>query len=498
MIYCCAFFVICLLPFALMLVKGPSQALQEGSRLQLAPSLKIEGKWNTQFLPEAGAWYEDHFALRNEMITANARLYANVFDTSTSDRVVVGEKGWLYYADSLPDYLGEEQLSDREIFAVAHNLALFEQNLSLMGIRFVFAVAPNKNTLYPEFMPYYYSSFVSDRTNSYDIEDPDKSDHLETSDNLDRLEAALEKEGVTYVSLKKLLSDRISQSEAGEGGSDPLVTGETQPEYLYHAGDSHWNNVGAAMAAAAILDRVGQPHADWEQKPTTKTDDFTGDLSKMLYPASPDREIEYVYPGITDASESAYCYVNEVTDNYDPMIQTVSTTGTGSVVMFRDSFGNALLPFVAASYAEAFFTRGVPWNSSAIFSQGADTVISVKAQRFIPEMLQEAPVIESLPVFDPDLLESLSAMQPTQVPCSLTQEGYLIKISGEVPTDLLQTKTRIVVKGSDDLFYEAFLTGAEADADHAGNGFVLYMQPEKVSQETAGNADPEFSVYFVG
>lgn len=68
----------------------------------------------------------------------------------------------------------------------------------------------------------------------------------------------------------------------------------------------------------------------------------------MLYPAGTDRETDDVprrrlQPGRGHTPDSI----------------TIDTTGSGSgsLLMFRDSFGELLYPFMAASWAEARFSR---------------------------------------------------------------------------------------------------------------------------------------------
>ena len=54
--------------------------------------------------------------------------------------------------------------------------------------------------------------------------------------------------------------------------------------------------------------------------------------------------------------------VEEISSNFDPRITTVNPVKEGSLVMYRDSFGNALLPYMADAYANAYFSRGIPYQ----------------------------------------------------------------------------------------------------------------------------------------
>ena len=89
-----------------------------------------------EWLPQAGDYFQDHFAFRNELVTANALLNGKLLGTSTAQGVIQGSDNWLYYKDSLNDFLGVELLSDRSLYNIAHSLAMMEENLEARGRRF--------------------------------------------------------------------------------------------------------------------------------------------------------------------------------------------------------------------------------------------------------------------------------------------------------------------------------------------------------------------------
>ena len=124
------------------------------------PSLVEDGNLNPAFSEELDGWLTDHFALRSELITANNLLKAGLFATSDEDQVIVGKNGWLYFAETAADYLGQNplsnQLSDEDIVHLATTLDMMNAYVEGRGGKLVFAVAPNKNTLYPDNMPAYY------------------------------------------------------------------------------------------------------------------------------------------------------------------------------------------------------------------------------------------------------------------------------------------------------------------------------------------------------
>ena len=82
---------------------------------------------NPNFLKDAGTWFEDHFAFRDEAITAYALLLEKGFGVSAQERVITGKDGWLFYKDSLADFQGTAPMSERQLFDTAHSLAMIQE-----------------------------------------------------------------------------------------------------------------------------------------------------------------------------------------------------------------------------------------------------------------------------------------------------------------------------------------------------------------------------------
>ena len=429
--YSVLFFGVCLTPLVGMgLTK--EEASSENRTLSAFPALKTEEGLNVNWLSDAGDYFQDHFAFRNELVTANALVNGKIFQVSTASGVIQGTGGWLYYKDSLDDYLGINQLSDRGLFNVAHTLSMMQKNLTARGKKFLFTVAPNKNSLYGEHMPYYDSLKVAE------------------VNNLARLTPILEKEGVNYTDLKSLF--------------------EAQGEVLYHERDSHWNNKGAALAADAIMTDLVKMHDSYKDEAYEVRTDHIGDLDKMLYPKALTPEDEVYYDKTT-----TFAYVGEVESNFDPKITTVNPVKEGSLVMYRDSFGNTLLPFFADAYANAYFSRGVPYQLSDVDTQNADTVVVERAERFLPEMAKNPPVLEgSLTLLDKEE-DEVAADGAENL--TMRRQGLFFQITGKIDPQYLDWDSKIYLRINGQMVYEAFPRNEEG----SDTAFTLYLSTDKLS-----------------
>ena len=457
LLYIIVVFAICLVPSAGIAFTGVSETAGENRTLAGTPKLrKADGSVNQQFFADAGDWFEDHFALRGELVTANARVRSEVFQVSAQDSVIRGTDGWLYYTDSLEDHQGRNLLSGRELFNLAHTLGMVQRSLEAAGVRFLFAVAPNKNSIYPEHMPWYDNGIASEEN------------------NLDHLVPYLEEEGVLYADLKGLLQEAAENSE----------------RELYHQRDSHWTGEGAFLAARKMMDTIGKPYFAQSTAPFEIREDFEGDLAGMLYPTDivPDDEVYYTDPQI-------FAYVTETQSTFDGWIQAINPSREDSLLMYRDSFGNALVPFFAQEYLNAYFDRGEPYDMTKAATLGADTVILVRAERFLEHLTGIPPV---LPAAAQEIDLPVREDGDHLVKCTkqLLSADTICRIEGAVDPDLIGEDTRIFLAvGEADQIYEAFpcditqiLPAASAQEEDKSvtleSGFVLNLPAQQVPEGT--------------
>ncbi len=426
--------VLCVLPFAGMAVR-PTTESTENRTLSAFPSAVADGGINVSFFSQFETWFEEHFAFRNELVFADAKVQSTVFGVSAAERVIRGTDGWLYYTSTLRDYQGTDRLSDRELFAVARNLSLASDALAADGLRFVLAIPPNKNTLYGDHMPYYDAAIV----------DP--------VHEIDRLVPYLEDAGVPYVDLAAAF--------------------RAEPETLYLKRDSHWNNKGALLAYNAIFDGLGKSHDSYEEASAVRQKKEDGDLNRMLFSLYGEREVNYYY----DIPQN-YTVTNDADSVEDAWIETVCEDASGAertLLMFRDSFGNTLLPLAANQYRKAYFTKEALYRLDAqLAATNATDVVFEKVERNLRDFLTMPPLMAAAPVTDAVQAPAASDEPAAAggVTFSVSPYAYdrsYVEIRGEIPAAQADTETLLYVQ-INGACYPAYLTGE--------TGFVFYLKAD--------------------
>lgn len=426
-----AFLTACLIPSVGMLFLPEEPAAANQNLAQPPALITQEGKLNPQVLDEAADYIADHFALRQRLITANAALEGAVFRTSASDSVVMGREGWLFYRETVDDYLHTDPMGQRELFGAARTLALVSEYAQNHGARLAFTVAPNKASLYPRYLPC--------------VGRP-----LPAPDDVDRLIPLLEEQGVEYIDLFAPFEEQDREEN----------------RVLYHATDSHWNNRGAALAHDALMEALGRE--DWTRWFTQSgqvEQTHRGDLYEMLYPTGTMREDE-----VTFDRDFTFVPVRPIRSPEDQRIETENPDKAGSLLMFRDSFGNTLYPFLADDFGRALFSRSMPWQMNLLEEAGADTVLIELVERNLDYLADHPPIFpapERVLTGQPPQGEAqarVAAAQDDRLAGYLRLEGSL---SGPADGD-----TPIYVQLGDSL-YEASPVGTEE-----GLPFTLYVPQE--------------------
>jgi len=267
-IYSVAFVGMCLAP-AILMPFTESENSKENKLPSKAPKIKTEdGKLNFEFFSEFEDYFSEHFAFRESLVTLDGKLRSELFGTSSNEDVIVGREGWLFYEPTAGDFMNCSVLSDRAVNNIIRNLLLLDDYCESQNALFTFTIAPNKNSIYPEFMPYNY--IESDNPGNYDkfltayseIKEEWQKAVISSDGNVKIPEF------FSFCDLRKTL---LQSKEANEAP-------------IYHKTDTHWNNIGALAARNALINLSdvtdGFHDSSWSIR-----NDWSGDRAEMLYPS---------------------------------------------------------------------------------------------------------------------------------------------------------------------------------------------------------------------
>ena len=463
-VYSALFFIALAAPLCLMPFIKPDTDIEK-RELAKAPSLIEDGSINTQFSEQAEAWYNDRLPLRSKLLEGASFIKGEVFG-APSGNVIPGKDGWLFYESTVADYMDTNALSERQISSIAVSIGLIEEKAKAMGGRFLFVPMPNKSAVYPEYMPVWYT-------------------HADEN-NYTRLADKLKIMGVSFLDMKEVLT---SNKDMG----------------LYHKRDTHWNYLGALVGYNAMMDALGKEHKTYDSASYTITNDWVGDLEKLLYPSDPGYDEQYRFdieyddfrflmpPTAKDTKKSLEVFMSDLEQN-DIRIKTQKTakTGQGDLYMIRDSFGRALLPFMIDNYDTAMFERRTTPNMS-LMPQGGDLIFEI-VERNLGSLLYSVPVMAA-PLREVTDFTGDYAADGNAAFSADEQNG--VRVFGTVDDNFLSDDTRVYVRldGEKSFTFEAFpLVDKDSlkseGVEDAENGFSALIEKGSVP-------DGEYSVSII-
>ncbi len=450
--YCLLFFAACAVPGAMLFVPTNEDGTAEKRQLAEKPVFFTEdGRFNDNFSAECLAYVSDHFGFRSQLVAADAEVKSTLLHVSAEPKVTIGMDGWLYYTQTVDDATGVPTVSELGIRNIVYNLEMSRDYAASKGAELIVAIVPNKASIYSKYLPYYCRESG-------------------VSGNYGNLAAAVKETDLNWCDLYTPLH------------AASLLPGD---DYIYHKLDTHWNNKGALVGCRAILDSTGKEYNAFDDAlgGAEKTHDWEGDLQNMLFPGSQVRDDQYTLP-----IEFTYQYQGRFKDTDDLTINTMCAGAEGKLLMFRDSFARAAIPFLSENFASARYCRARPNPYYNLENEQFDYVVTEIAERNIAWLQKEAPM-HAAPAAEP--LPEPHVRKPGTVYTAQNGAMYL-QIYGtlELPEDLDTACDYVVTLTAPDgaqqhyLAYHCYESDLLGEEEIGDNGYSLYVPTENLVQDT--------------
>jgi hypothetical protein len=351
---------------------GPG--LQEKRQLAPWPEIRLSRHALEAFPRQFDAYVGDHFGLREELIHWDKVVRFQLLRTSPSPLVMVGRQGWLYFngENTIEDYRGLCPLTPEELQHWSRALEERQDWLAARGIRYVFFLAPNKQTIYPEYLPARLKRVRADCRGDQLI------DYLRRHSR------------VNVVDLR-----------------EPLRTAK-EGERLYHRTDTHWNDCGAFVAYQQVVTALS--HWFPAVRPLPRRDFIAteavgdGDLAVLADLADRLQEEQLLLSPLArrratlvDAGIPPYPGRPQFTQ---PFATACDDDKLPRAVMFRDSFGINLQPFLSEHFRRILYHWNYVFEPGIVEREKPDVVIEEWVERSLVDPAHAVNAPEMAPAPD--------------------------------------------------------------------------------------------------
>ncbi len=279
---------------------------------------------NLENIPsELDDYFKDQSYLKDTLFNLYTRYKLFIGDSPSED-VTLGKNNWFFLGSPIsrkyPNLINHpsQKIPFPDPSEYIQQKAQLKSYLNTKGIEYLYVVAPDKPSIYPEYLPENYRYFISKKSSLSDQVAYQFASEL----------------GLSFLNLK----------------DDLMASKKTSDRPLYYLWDTHWNPRGATIAEASIAKRVKflifNQDVDFDRFEyiTQIKSGHTGDLA--------------IYAGAMHLREDVLSihpkeYVGAQCVEYILGDQSVLCNGGKEelkVLMIIDSFSEALLPFISQRY----------------------------------------------------------------------------------------------------------------------------------------------------
>ena len=315
------------------------------------PKIKPGSDGLKEFIVGLEAYFNDHIGFRKRLIWSYRSCIFYFFDVQKGHQsVLVGRDGWLYFNENqmVEHYRGTLLFTPDQLQDWKTLLEHYRDWLAQRGIKFLFVVVPDKQSIYPEYLPSWMNK-VSPETKLDQF-----FSYMKTHSTVDVLD--------------------LRQT---------LLAGRSMgPMYLKT--DSHWNFLGAFLAYQRLANELAAQHLPAAEPMPLDAFERTnvpappGDLTAMAGTDSPESNAILLNPKAFLPPLDSIVRLNYP----GALFATRNLCARGNAFIYGDSFVNCWIPFLGYNFGQVYYFNNHSLTSkfmdAGLFEQERPAVLIIE------------------------------------------------------------------------------------------------------------------------
>ena len=312
-----------------------------------------------QYIAGLESYFNDHFGFRKRLIRWNNHWKAQLFHESSGAKVLIGRDGWLFYLGNrmIDNWRGVARWRPEDLENWKRLLEMRRDWLKERGCKYLFVVAPDKQSVYPEDLPDWFGKRA----------EPSKVEQF--------VEYIRAHSTVQVLDLRKALTDAKS------------IRAD------YFKTDTHWNQFGAFVGCRAVIQALARqlpslkplPMSACKWEPAHRP---PGDLASMLGTMESHPETQAFRP----VPQEAVAKLRPVEDplrfpkrkeSENAPVYTLNRRASGKAIVFRDSFAEFWIPFLGQHFRRVIYMWHFDWDRPLIEREKPEVVVDEMVERFL-------------------------------------------------------------------------------------------------------------------
>jgi alginate O-acetyltransferase complex protein AlgJ len=190
------------------------------------PAVKPHWSWEINaiktYFPQMESFVNDNFSFRSELVGMKSKIGLMLGMSNFSEKVVIGKNGFLFLGNAhdrvIDQVRGKKKFSKKKLSDWQKAFQQKKEYLLKKGIPLYIAIAPNKHSIYPEYLP----------------------DNIKPSSTNELQQIIGSNVGLDIINLE----DALLREKKKWGN------------LLYHKTDTHWNVIGSYLGYCDIVRRL--------------------------------------------------------------------------------------------------------------------------------------------------------------------------------------------------------------------------------------------------
>ena len=335
-------------------------SLNENRRMAEWPGLPKSWHGLQDYAGGLEAYYNDHFGCRKCLVQWHNKLKWSLFREKIAGdvRLLPGKDGWLYYTegDMVDHYTGELQFTPEQLHDWQVLLEKRRDWLAKRGIKYLFVVAPDKHTIYPEYLP-------------------DWIKKVRPQTKLDQFIAYMQEHStVPVLDVRDVI----------------LAAKKNHPVYMRT--DTHWNDIGAFVAYQKLVESMARqlPALKLEPLPLASFDLTNqlmpgGDLARSLGLSMTESNAWFLIP---KPGLPSFTITQPPAEHPTEPVFSTNALAQGRLVIFHDSFAvndtyaGTWSPFLGYHFNRITYLWQYNLDTAWIERDKPDIVVTEMVERF--------------------------------------------------------------------------------------------------------------------
>ena len=357
--YIAIFFILVMIPVLLYSIIGKKLDTTSYENRKLATMPALSAKTISTFPSSFENYFNDNLPFKNQLVFLNGLFDYKIFRTSSSESVIVGKKGWLFYKgaqvndeDPVSDYNGSNLFTDDQLKTISKNMLEARDELASRNMDFVIMIAPNKERVYSEYMPNAYGKPAAWGRMAQVV------DYLKNNTDL---KVVCPYDGIAAYEVKH------------------------PQDQLYYKYDTHWNNLGAYIGGSLLDKALGFDMPELNTLTKTAGNVPRYDLATLLHLGNVlEDDPAYLLDG--------YSSHNVTIQKNDSATEFRGTISDGSgddrkLFIIGDSFSTMMFQYVACNFDSSYLNFYYNYNLQMLEKEEPNVVVYETVERYLNNML---------------------------------------------------------------------------------------------------------------